>query len=287
MTDAVTPIVSVLMTAYNREAFLAEAIESVLASSLDDFELIIVDDGSSDSSVEIAQRYAAKDARIRVLQNETNLGDYPNRNRAASLARGKYIKYLDSDDRIYPWGLEAMVSCMDRYPEAGLGLSESAEPQRPHPVVFSPREAYLEHFTKRDLFGRAPGSAIIRRNAFVALGGFTGLRQVGDFEFWLLLVARYPMVTMPRDLVWDRTHGQQEQFAHSEIEKLGMRHRLAIAALEDRNCPLSDDERHLAKSKMDRGYRKLFWKQIFLSRSPRAALRLRRTLHLPFDRLVF
>lgn len=281
------PIVSVLMTAYNREAFLAEAIESVLASSLADFELIIVDDGSKDTSVEIAQSYAGKDARVRVYRNEQNLGDYPNRNKAASLARGKYIKYLDSDDMIYPWGLEAMVSCMERHAEAGLGLSETAEPHRPQPVMLSPREAYLEHFTKRDLFGRAPGSAIIKRSAFEALGGFTGIRQVGDFEFWMKLVAHYPLVTMPRDLVWDRTHGQQEQFADDDIDKLGMRHRLAVAALDSESCPLSSDERRLAREIMDRGYRKMFWTHLVKRRSPGSAMRLRRTVGLSFDRLAF
>ncbi|HEV2714429.1 MAG TPA: glycosyltransferase family A protein, partial [Terriglobales bacterium] len=96
-----TPLVSVLMTAYNREKYIAEAIESVLASNFKDFELIIVDDCSKDRTAEIARRYTS-DSRVQVHVNEKNLGDYPNRNRAASLARGKYLKYLDSDDVIYP-----------------------------------------------------------------------------------------------------------------------------------------------------------------------------------------
>lgn len=107
------PIVSVLMTAYNREKFLAEAIESVLASTLANFELIIVDDCSTDSTVAIAQSYASKDARIKVFVNEINLGDYNNRNRAASYANGKYIKYWDSDDIMYPHCLQVMVSAME------------------------------------------------------------------------------------------------------------------------------------------------------------------------------
>jgi glycosyltransferase involved in cell wall biosynthesis len=274
------------MTVYNREAFLAEAIESVLASALQDLELIVADDDSKDRSFEIAQSFAAKDARIRTFRNDRNLGDYPNRNRAASFARGTYVKYLDSDDLIYPWGLAVMVDCMTRFPEAGLGLSAVAEAHCPHPRLLSPREAYLEHFTRKDLLGRAPGSAIIRREAFESLGGFTGLRQVGDFELWLKMVARYPLVTMPRDLVWDRTHGQQEQLADDEIEKLGMRNKVAVAALEADVCPLTERERAEARLSMTRAYRKEFWLRLLVQQQPSAAFRLRRTVGLSLTKLA-
>ena len=94
------PLVSVLMTAYNREAFIADAIASVLAQKFADFELVVVDDASRDRTVEIANDLAARDRRIRVYVNERNLGAYPNRNYAATLARGSLIKYHDSDDLI-------------------------------------------------------------------------------------------------------------------------------------------------------------------------------------------
>src|SRR5450631_849992 len=110
------PLVSVLMTAFNREKLIGQAIESVLASTYSDLELIVVDDGSSDSTVEIAKDYAAKDDRIKVFINEKNLGDYPNRNRAASHAKGKYIKFVDSDDKLFDFSLEYCVSQMEKYP---------------------------------------------------------------------------------------------------------------------------------------------------------------------------
>jgi hypothetical protein len=274
------------MTAYNREAFLAEAIKSVLASDYPDFELIVVDDGSTDNSVEIARDYAARDSRVDVYLNEKNLGDYPNRNKAASLARGKYLKYVDSDDLIYPWGLGIMVRCMEQFPEAGLGLSEEAEPHRPHPALFSPREAYREHFTGRDLFGRAPGSAIIRRAAFEKLGGFTGLRQVGDFEFWLLICAHCPLVTMPRDLVWDRTHGAQVKFEDDGIAKEGMRHNVAVAALDCDGSPLLPEEKAHAMTVLVSRLRKSFWIQALIHRRPMSAMRYRRTVELSLGQLI-
>jgi glycosyltransferase involved in cell wall biosynthesis len=119
----ISPLVSVLTTVYNREKYLAACIESVLACSFQDWEMIIIDDQSKDSSVAIAQQYADQDRRIHVYVNETNLGDYPNRNQAAVYAKGKYLKYLDADDLIYPHGLEIMVETMEAHPECALGIS--------------------------------------------------------------------------------------------------------------------------------------------------------------------
>src|SRR5688572_26575631 len=123
------PLVSVLMTAYNREKYIAESIESVLRSTYIHFELIIVDDASKDRTVEIARSY--KDPRIQVYVNEKNLGDYPNRNRAASYASGKYIKYLDADDIIYYYGLGVMVEYIERFPKAGFALASIVSNEKP------------------------------------------------------------------------------------------------------------------------------------------------------------
>ncbi|MDF1734029.1 MAG: glycosyltransferase family A protein [Minwuia sp.] len=240
------PAVSVLMTAYNRADFIADAMGSVLASDFTDFELIVVDDGSNDRTVEIARTLEATDSRVRVYQNAKNLGDYPNRKHAASLARGKYLKYVDSDDMIYPWGLGAFVRCMEQFPDAGFGLSAHSAPDRPHPMIFSPAEAYREEFHGRELFGRAPGSGIIRRDAYEAVGGFSGMRQLGDMEFWLKIGARYPVVTMPPALVWDRVHGGQEKNVNTDTEKTAMRVGVVISALLSDECPLSMSKRREA-----------------------------------------
>ena len=102
------------MTSYNREKYIAQAIESVLASTYKDFELIIVDDCSKDNTVGIAKKYEELDSRVKVYVNEFNLGDYPNRNKAATYAKGKYIKYIDADDMIYPWGLEIIINSFEK-----------------------------------------------------------------------------------------------------------------------------------------------------------------------------
>src|SRR5690242_8840441 len=116
------PTVSILMTAFNRERYIGEAIESVLCSSYADFELVIVDDASSDHTVEIANKYAEEDKRIKVFVNEKNVGDYPNRNKAAQYSTGKYIKYVDSDDKLYREGLQNCIAWMEDAPEADWAI---------------------------------------------------------------------------------------------------------------------------------------------------------------------
>ena len=158
------PRVSVLTTVFNREKYLPACIESVLASSFQEWELIIVDDQSRDQSVEIARRYAKNDPRIRVFVNEKNLGDYPNRNKASSYARGEYLKFLDADDLIYPHGLEIMVKTMDQFPEAVLGISQEVEEDRqPFPFILEPAESFRREFLKRGVLRLGPTGTIIRR----------------------------------------------------------------------------------------------------------------------------
>src|SRR5690349_9865081 len=94
------PLITVIMPVYNSEAYVGAAIESILAQTLGDFELLAIDDGSSDRSAEIARGYA--DARVRPVANPANLGVVPTLNRGLELARGQFIARMDSDDRSLP-----------------------------------------------------------------------------------------------------------------------------------------------------------------------------------------
>ncbi len=231
------------MTAFNREKYIGQAIESVLASTLPNFELIIVDDQSHDRTLEIARSYAAKDERVRVFRNEVNLGDYPNRNKAASYAKGKYIKYLDSDDLIYPHGLEVMVGAMEAFSHAGYGLSSNPDLNNFYPACVSPKEAYLEHFfTGFGHFNRSPGSSIIRTDIFHKVDGFSGRRMIGDYEMWFKLSQENYLVKFPRDLVWHRAHENQESQSAYATQYANLRQQVLEEALHSEKCPLSQDE---------------------------------------------
>lgn len=239
------PIVSILMTAYNREKYIAEAIDSVLASDYKNFELIIVDDGSKDATIEIARSYEKKDKRVKFFINEKNLGDYPNRNKAASYANGKYLKYIDADDLIYPWGLRIMVESMERFPEAGYGLcSMPQDSKQIYPLVLSPAAAYSWHYQGKGIFNRAPLSAIIRKTSFEAVGGFSNLRMVGDFEMWHRLSISFPVVLMPQGIVWYRKHSEQEMnhFKKYEFDYK----RISLQYINGAKSPMSKEEKEKA-----------------------------------------
>jgi len=249
------PLVSVLTTAYNREKYIAEAIESVLAQSLSDFELIIVDDGSTDRTVNVARQYLG-DPRVRVEVNERNLGDYPNRNRAAELARGRYLKYLDADDIMYPHCLEIMINQMERYPEAGLGFQGYEQHNWPRPLPFrlSPAEVYREHFWGRGILNEGPTGAIIRADVFMEVGRFRPERYTGDVEFWIRVTRKKPLVMCYAGLVWWRRHAGQEFESGQTTQVIGRLHQILVSALTAEDCPLAEDERRAALRKIRRQY---------------------------------
>ncbi|KAF0202277.1 MAG: Glycosyltransferase [Bacteroidetes bacterium] len=246
------PMVSVLMTTYNREKFLAIAVDSVLASTYENLELIIVDDQSKDKSYEIALDYAEKDSRVKAFRNEKNLGDYPNRNKAASHASGKYLKYVDADDMIYPTGLEVMVSAMEKYPEAGWGLSSLPQDSKQmYPFVLSGREAYLRHYFQEKLFHKAPLSAIFRKETFDKVGGFTGKRYLGDFEMWHILANHFPVVLMPQGVAWYRVHEDQEMQNNRTDATIPFKYlKCSEEMINHPDCPLSADEKEKALNKI-------------------------------------
>lgn len=203
-------MLSVLMTAYNREEFISEAIESVLASSFTDFELIIVDDCSIDATVDIVKSYQDKDNRIKLYINDQNLGQFANRNKASSLASGKYLKFVDSDDIIYPFSLQIMMEAMFKFPEAGLGFCvKYIDSEKPYPYLLSSGEAYLTHYLKEELLMIGPSGLIIKREAFEVVKGFDEYGMPSDNHLTLKITGRYPVVALQRDLFWWRRHTGQ------------------------------------------------------------------------------
>lgn len=111
--EKTVPTVSVLIPVYNAEAYLAESIRSILNQTFSDFELILLDDASTDNSVEIIKSFT--DKRIRFCQNEQNLGISGSRNRLMDLARGKYLAVMDNDDISLPQRLEKQVAFLEKH----------------------------------------------------------------------------------------------------------------------------------------------------------------------------
>lgn len=113
------PLVSVIMPAYNAQRFIEEAISSVIAQTVSDWELIVIDDCSADDTFQLAQRKAADDPRIQVLCNDVNAGVAATRNRGIDCAKGQYIAFLDSDDVWHPEKLEKQL---EKLQATGAGI---------------------------------------------------------------------------------------------------------------------------------------------------------------------
>ena len=236
-----TPAISVLMTTYNREKYVGEAIESVLNSSFKDFELVVVDDRSKDKTVDIVPEWQAKDDRGKLFINEQNLGDYPNRNQAAAHATGTYLKYVDADDIIYPWGLQILWECMERLPEAGWDLCSLAQDQNcSFPFVLNTQEAYRYHYLGPGLFHKAPLSSIIKKELFDAVGGVELGRRVSDCEMWHRLALKSPVALMPHGVVWYRAHDDQESNDIGEFEEIYRQ--ISLRHLHSESKPLTPSE---------------------------------------------
>ena len=277
MNRSTQPLVSVIITAYNRELYIFEAIESILVSTFNDYEIIVVDDCSTDKTYEIAKRYEKLDNRIKVFKNNKNLGQFKNRNYAASLTKGLYIKYLDSDDVIYPFALEAMLNYMEQFPKAGLAISHTTlHEKKPYPILLTPREAYRSFFLTGGFPNSGPSAAIIKKKAFVDIGGFNKTPYVGsDIELWLQIATKYPIVKMPPSLIWYRSHdGQEILKGMNSYDYLKKDYLVLSRILKSSNCPLGKEEIAQAISKLKWRHSRNILNLSIKQRKPKTALKI-------------
>ncbi len=179
--------VSVIIPAYNQSHYLGQAIESVLAQSYPDFEIIIVDDGSTDDTRAVAQSYA--DPRLRYVY-QANAGLSAARNTGIRHAAGSLLSYLDSDDLFLPEKLALLVEALERQPELGFVAGQAIlidENSQPLGEIF---EAGLPADTTQLLLGNPlhVGSVLLRREWQERVGFFDEtLRSYEDWDMWLRL----------------------------------------------------------------------------------------------------
>jgi len=234
------PVVTAIIIVYNGAAFLDEAVESVAAQTFPAWELLVVDDGSTDASAEIARRHAAADLRIRVIAHSDggNHGMSATRNLGLSQARGTYIGFLDADDVWEPTKLEEQVAVLEDHPEAAMVYGRTliwhgeagpaavadyyfdlgVEPGRIHepPVLF------------RNLLGNVyqtptTCNALVRRAVIEQVGGFEAPFR-GQFEdqvFFAKVLLRHKVY------VSDRSWSRYRQHPSSASARSGGRAELA------------------------------------------------------------
>jgi glycosyltransferase involved in cell wall biosynthesis len=197
MNQRIMPFFSVITPAYNRAALIGTAIESVLAQDFTDWEMIIVDDGSRDTTVHIVSQYVSRDSRIKLFQQQ-NQGPGAARNLAITHVTGQYTAFLDSDDLWFPWTLATYRKAIDEYKQpafiAGLQVNfqSEAELTEVKPEPFKAR-LFPDYFTAATTAAAVPlwilpGAVAIRSDALRAAGGFTNERiNAEDSDLWLKL----------------------------------------------------------------------------------------------------
>lgn len=182
------PLVSVIVAAYGQERYIADTLESLQAMTLADWEAVVVDDGSPDGVMRVAERYAAADPRIRLLHT-ANHGVGAARNAAVASARGRYITFLDGDDLFYPDYLSRATAILESDPQVTLvyGMWEYFGAT----AVTPPLDWY--GYGTLLLANSIHVSAVMRRADFISAGGFdTSLRSHEDWELWIRLLHGRP-----------------------------------------------------------------------------------------------
>ncbi|MBN1186922.1 MAG: glycosyltransferase family 2 protein [Bacteroidales bacterium] len=238
------PLISVLMTTYNRAKYIEEAIESVIASTYKNWELIIVDDCSTDNTEQLVKKYLS-DPRIQYHRNEKNLGQFPNRNKAASLAKGEYIKYLDSDDIMYPNCLSVLTTAVKKFPDAGLiGELYYDNHRGSLPTYFTPEEAILTHYFKGNrILNVGPTSLMYKKNIFMRVGGFrTDIGILADVPLNYEIAMLSPIVGTQKSLIYWRIHEGQVTVGQSNQERMMVeRYNINLLILNHPNQPLNNE----------------------------------------------
>lgn len=213
------PKVTVLMPVYNGELFLREAIESILNQNFNDFELLLIDDGSIDQSAAIISSYA--DPRIRFYSNGSNQGLIFTLNKGLDLAEGEYIARMDCDDFAFPDRLGRQVEFMNQYPE--IGLCGTA-------MKYMHQEVWVKHPTDHDdikaglLFYCALNHpTVMMRKSVVksyALYYDYNSPHTEDYELWSRMAHLTRVTNLPDVLLHYRIHGEQVGAKHGEEQRL-------------------------------------------------------------------
>ena len=201
--------ISILMCVYNGEAHLREAVESILEQTIKDFEFVIVDDGSTDSSWQILTEYSTEDSRIVLIRNEENLGLEKSLNKGLAATKGEYVARQDADDISLPNRLQLQTNFLDTHREVGA-LGSSVEFINKQGVVL--RKKYLPVLRKKHLPVDHESlqalllinnclwhsSMMIRRSLMQKLGGYNEkMLYSQDYDLWWRISCNSRLATLP------------------------------------------------------------------------------------------
>jgi glycosyltransferase involved in cell wall biosynthesis len=253
--------VSVVIAVHNGEEFLAEAVESVLAQSLADLELVVVDDGSTDATAAILERWASQDARVRVYR-QPHAGRAMARNHAFEIARAALVAVLDADDVALPTRLEQQLAFMNEHPEVAvvggavvfIGNDGRMFGEWRYPVTDA--EMRLELVKSTPL---AHSTVMIRKAPFMNVGGYRAqFAFAQDVDLWLRLADRHAFANLPEPLIRYRVHPDQGSVRNCEQQALCnlAAHVASRARGEGRRDPIDELSRIDSDSMLKLGIRR-------------------------------
>lgn len=200
-------IVTVGLPVYNAEPYLADAIQSVINQSFTDWELIIVDDGSSDNSIAVAQTFT--DPRVTILSDGKNLGGAARRNQMNRLARGRYIAVFDADDIMTPNRLLDQVAWLEQHPNVDI-VGSYLYTITNNNTVYGIRGSTYVPTTINDAIIRNPiaqPTILARRSWFLANPYDEQLKRCHDFELWLRTIEHSTFAIIDQPLIFYREAG--------------------------------------------------------------------------------
>ncbi|TAH33727.1 glycosyltransferase family 2 protein [Candidatus Saccharibacteria bacterium] len=200
------PKISVVMSVYNAQEYLDEAIISILDQSFRDFEFIIIDDGSTDRTNEIIRHYARQDSRVKIVIHKKNLGITKGLNTGFKMARGKYIARMDADDVSLRNRFLKQYVYMERHPDVvvvgalAAYINDASQIYGVEPFLLDDPEIRTEITLRNRQFRH--GAVLIRQNVVNAMGKLYDTRAVHyeDFEYWPRLLKHGKGVNLPEVL---------------------------------------------------------------------------------------
>lgn len=250
------PFFSVVVPLYNKEAYIKRSLESALGQSWSDFEVIVVDDGSTDSGPEVVS--CVGDPRVRLVRQK-NAGVSAARNRGIEETGGRYVAFLDGDDEWLPDHLAVLEGLIREFPDAGLYATsywnlwkQGKKPARISGVPETPDwEGLLPSYVRSACEGDPPvwmSTVCVPRRVLDEVGLFpVGIRTGEDLDLWLRIALKYPIaLSSKRTAMYDRAASVAANRYYPEEEELLQRWRGYVGTR-----PPPDFERYIGRKKLD------------------------------------
>ncbi len=215
-------LVSIIMPVYNGERFIGEALDSILMQSYKNFELIVINDGSTDNTLEILQQYKTRfDERLLII-NQPNQGQVVAKNKGLNLARGDFISFLDSDDRWHPRKLESQIDLLLKNPSVGLCYTEAVLiDERGNQIGYrTVNPSYIGKCFNKLIMGNCitASSVLLKRECIDKVGSFdTSLTACENWDLWLRISRISELKYIKKPLTYYRIH---QEHMSKDLDKM-------------------------------------------------------------------